>query len=65
MQTSAQPVWVGVQSELEGPDIRRRGLIGFLIVILVFIVASAWLSRRIARPLLDLQRSVKAFAAKS
>ncbi|MEB0029986.1 ATP-binding protein [Undibacterium sp. RTI2.1] len=65
LQTSAQPVWVGVQSELEGPDIRRRGLIGFLIVVLVFIVASAWLSRRIARPLLDLQRSVKAFAAKS
>lgn len=63
LQTSAQPVWVGVQSELEGPDIRRRGLIGFLIVVLVFIAASAWLSRRIARPLLDLQRSVKAFAA--
>lgn len=56
-------VWVGVRGMLEGPDIRRRGTLGFVIALLVFVAGAAWLSRRIARPLQDLQASVKAFAA--
>ncbi|CAM3529337.1 sensor histidine kinase [Polaromonas hydrogenivorans] len=63
LQDGDKRVWVGVRGMLEGPDIRRRGTLGFVIALLVFVAGAAWLSRRIARPLQDLQASVKAFAA--
>ncbi|CAN5389908.1 ATP-binding protein [soil metagenome] len=63
LQDGDKRVWVGVRGLLEGPDIRRRGTLGFVIALLVFVAGAAWLSRRIARPLQDLQASVKAFAA--
>lgn len=63
LQDGDKRVWVGVRGMLEGPDIRRRGTLGFVIALLVFVAGAAWLSRRIARPLQDLQASMKAFAA--
>lgn len=63
LQAGGKLAWVGVPSELEGRGIRRRGLLGFGIALLVFIAGAAWLGRRIARPLQDLQASVKTFAA--
>ncbi len=63
LPTAAEPVWVGVAGVLEGPDIRRRVTLGLLIAIAVFVAGAAWLSRLIAKPLLDLQARVKAFAA--
>lgn len=56
------PVWVGIHGALENPGLRMRGAIGLGLAVLVFLLAAAWLSRIVARPLLDLQQSVKAFS---
>lgn len=56
------PVWVGIHGALENPGLRARGVLGLGLAVLVFLAAAAWLSRLIARPLQDLQRSVKTFA---
>lgn len=56
------PVWVGVHGALENPGLRARGALGLALAVVVFLLAAAWLSRIVARPLQDLQRSVKNFA---
>lgn len=56
------PLWVGIQGALENPGLRFRGAVGIGLSVLVFLVAAAWLSRIVARPLQDLQSRVKAFA---
>ena len=56
------PVWVGIHGALENPGLRTRGAIGLALAVIVFLLAAAWLSRLVARPLQDLQRSVKTFA---
>lgn len=56
------PVWVGIHGALENPGLRARGAIGLGLAVVVFLLAAAWLSRIVARPLQELQRSVKIFA---
>lgn len=56
------PVWVGIHGALENPGLRLRGAIGLGLAVVVFLLAAAWLSRIVARPLQDLQRSVRTFA---
>jgi two-component system, OmpR family, osmolarity sensor histidine kinase EnvZ len=59
------PTWVGLQGApgvLEAPDLRRRSALALMGVLVVFLVAAAWLSRRIVKPLLDLRRRVDHFA---
>lgn len=55
-------VWVGIHGALENPGLRERGVMGLVLAMAVFLAAAAWLSRIVARPLQDLQRSVKTFA---
>lgn len=56
------PVWVGIHGALENPGLRMRGMIGLGLAVFVFLLAAVWLSRIVARPLQDLQRSVIAFS---
>lgn len=56
------PMWVGIHGALENPGLRTRGAIGLLLSALVFLAAATWLSRVVARPLQDLQRTVLHFA---
>jgi two-component system osmolarity sensor histidine kinase EnvZ len=58
-----QTRWVGLQGGLGGAEMRSKGTLWLATTMVVFILAAAWLSRRVARPLLDLQAGVIAFAA--
>lgn len=55
-------VWVGIHGAPENPGLRARGAMGLLLAVAVFLLAAAWLSRIVARPLQELQHSVKHFA---
>ncbi|MCW5635825.1 MAG: hypothetical protein KIT17_20985, partial [Rubrivivax sp.] len=54
--------WIGVRGEYEGVDARLRGALGFLLA-LAGIGVGAWsLSRRITRPVRELQGAMQRFA---
>ena len=56
------PLWVGIHGALENPGLFTRGMLGLGLLVAVFLLAAAWLSSLVARPLQDLQRSVRSFA---
>lgn len=53
--------WIGVRGDYEGLDVRARGFFGFVLA-LGLIGAGAWsLSRRITRPVRELQQAMQRF----
>ncbi len=54
--------WIGVQSELEGTDLRWRGGLALLIGTLGTLAAAWGLSQRVVRPLADLRLAMQRFA---
>jgi two-component system osmolarity sensor histidine kinase EnvZ len=58
-----QTQWVGVRGEFEGVDVRSRGLIGFLLVLVAIAAGAWWLSRRILRPVDELRHAMRRYAA--
>lgn len=55
--------WIGVQSALEGTDLRWRGAAALLIGTLGTLAAAWWLSRRVVLPLAELRQAMRRFAA--
>ncbi|MBL8324870.1 MAG: hypothetical protein JNJ89_07920 [Rubrivivax sp.] len=53
--------WIGVRGEYEGLDVRTRGFVGFALALLVIGWAAWKLSRRITRPVSELQQAIQRF----
>jgi two-component system, OmpR family, osmolarity sensor histidine kinase EnvZ len=62
VQRGDQLQWIGVQNQLEGADLRLRGLVALLIGTLATLGAAWWLSQRVLRPVADLRQAMRHFA---
>ncbi|GAA6141692.1 ATP-binding protein [Hydrogenophaga sp. 5NK40-0174] len=58
-----QPQWVGIDGALEDPTVRWRSWLVMGVAVCVFLLAAAWLSRRVVRPLTELQSAMAQYAA--
>jgi two-component system, OmpR family, osmolarity sensor histidine kinase EnvZ len=56
------PRWVGVRSNMEGADFPARWAIAMALSLLLIGIASWWLSRKIVKPLQQLEKAVRAFS---
>ena len=53
--------WVGIRSELEGIDALERGSLGLALGALTILLTAWWLTRRVVRPLAELQEALQRF----